>query len=199
MFPTRDLAAMPRDLAPAFDPQPTPWEKLCGVGNATALVADVSEVFHQDRDDLGLKPLICREQRAMWGKHVIIDMSAGDRERVQSAQHISRFVETLVETIDMKAYGPPVLEHFAEHVPEAAGYSLVQLIETSAITGHFCDRSGDAYIDIFSCKDFQAELAVEVVRAAFRPRHINFMTLARQAVQPCASYMRAAECVFGAD
>ena len=69
----------------------------------------------------------------------------------------------------------------AEHLPEAAGYSLVQLIETSAITGHFCDLSGDAYIDIFSCKDFDAELAVEVVRAAFRPQYINFITLERQA------------------
>ncbi|MGA7456993.1 MAG: S-adenosylmethionine decarboxylase [Methyloceanibacter sp.] len=88
----------------------------------------------------------------MWGKHVIADMSAGDRERVRSARHICRFVQTLVETIGMKAYGPPVLEHFAEHVPAAAGYSLVQLSETSAITGHFCDRSGDAYIDIFPAR-----------------------------------------------
>ena len=36
----------------------------------------------------------------------------------------------------MKAYTAPLLEHFSEHLPEAAGYSLVQ---TSAITGHFCD------------------------------------------------------------
>ena len=49
-------------------------------------------------------------------------MSAGDRGRVQSAENISRFVETLVETIGMKAYGALVLEHFAEHLPEAAGY-----------------------------------------------------------------------------
>ncbi len=43
----------------------------------------------------------------MWGKHVIIDMSAGDKERVRSAQHIRRFVETLVETIGTKGYGAP--------------------------------------------------------------------------------------------
>lgn len=135
----------------------------------------------------------------MWGKHLIIDMSAGDRERVQSARHISRFVETLVEAIGMQWYGAPLLEHFSEHVPEAAGYSLVQLIETSAITGHFCDLSGDAYIDIFSCKDFDAELAVEVVRAAFRPQHINFITLVRQAVTPRPSYMLAAEHVLAED
>ena len=135
----------------------------------------------------------------MWGKHLIIDMSAGDKDRVRSAEHIRRFVEILVETIGMKAYGPPVLQHFAEHLPEAAGYSLVQLIETSAITGHFCDLSGDAYIDIFSCKDFDAELAVEVVRAAFRPQHINFITLVRQAVTPRPSYMLAAEYVLAED
>jgi S-adenosylmethionine/arginine decarboxylase-like enzyme len=135
----------------------------------------------------------------MWGKHLIIDMSAGDRERVQSAQHISRFVETLVEAIGMQGYGAPLLEHFSEHVPEVAGYSLVQLIETSAITGHFCDLSGDAYIDIFSCKHFDAELAVEVVRAAFRPQHINFITLVRQAVTPRPSYMLAAEYVLAED
>ena len=129
----------------------------------------------------------------MWGKHVIIDMSAGDRERVRSARHICRFVETLVETIGMKAYGLPVLEHFAEHVPEAAGYSLVQLIETSAITGHFCGSSGDAYIDIFSCKNFEAELAVRVVRTAFRPKHINAITLERQAIQLSAREALAAE------
>lgn len=129
----------------------------------------------------------------MWGKHLIIDMSAGDRQRVRSADHIRRFVETLVPAIDMKAYGPPVLKHFAEHLPEAAGYSLVQLIETSAITGHFCDSSGDAYIDIFSCKDFSEQSAIEVVRAAFRPKHINFITLARQAVQPQPDHAIAAE------
>jgi S-adenosylmethionine decarboxylase len=128
----------------------------------------------------------------MWGKHVIIDMSAGDKERVRSASHIRRFVETLVDTIGMKAYGAPVLEHFAEHVPEAAGYSLVQLIETSAITGHFCDCSGDAYIDIFSCKDFDAELAVEVVRASFRPEHVKVVALARQATPPRAGRPRVA-------
>jgi S-adenosylmethionine/arginine decarboxylase-like enzyme len=129
----------------------------------------------------------------MWGKHVIIDMAAGDRERVQSATHIRSFVEALVERIGMKAYGPPILEHFAEHVPEAAGYSSVQPIETSAITGHFCDLSGDAYIDIFSCKDFEAEVAVEVVRVTFRPVHLNFITLSRQAVQPRSGYVLAAE------
>jgi len=119
----------------------------------------------------------------MWGKHLIVDMSEGDPGRVRSAEHIRRFVEVLVDAIGMTAYGPPVLQHFAEHVPEAAGHSLVQFIETSAITGHFCDRTGDAYIDIFSCKDFDTAVALEVIKRAFEPQHLRFMTLARQAIR----------------
>ena len=118
----------------------------------------------------------------MWGKHLIIDMSAGDLASVRSADTIRRFVEELVAAIDMKAFGAPILEHFAVHVPEAAGYSLVQLIETSAITGHFCDKTGDAYIDIFSCKDFDAAAAVAVIERVFQPAHVSSTVLARQAM-----------------
>jgi S-adenosylmethionine/arginine decarboxylase-like enzyme len=120
----------------------------------------------------------------MWGKHLIIDMSAGDPARVRNGEHICCFVGTLVDAIGMKAYGPPLLQHFAEHVPEAAGFSVVQLIETSAITGHFCDKSGDAYIDIFCCKDFDAAMAVDVVRKAFGPEQVNMLVLSRQVPRP---------------
>ena len=59
----------------------------------------------------------------------------------------------------MVASGEPNIKHFATHNEDAAGYSLVQLIETSSITGHFVDKNGDCYIDIFSCKAFDIETA----------------------------------------
>jgi S-adenosylmethionine/arginine decarboxylase-like enzyme len=119
----------------------------------------------------------------MWGKHLVIDMSAGDISAITSAEAIKRFTVDLVAAIGMKAFGAPVIQHFAEHLPEAAGYSLVQLIETSAITGHFCDKSGDAYIDIFSCQDFDVSKAVAIVERAFNPRHVSTTILVRQALQ----------------
>ena len=81
----------------------------------------------------------------------------------------------------MKAYGDPVIEYFAEHDPAAAGYSLMQLIETSSITAHFADSSGDAYIDIFSCKQFDIEKAKSVVYSFFMPVKIRTTFLNRQA------------------
>jgi S-adenosylmethionine/arginine decarboxylase-like enzyme len=124
-----------------------------------------------------------------WGKHLIVDMSYGKKERVSSADHIRRFAEILVEAIGVKACGPPVLQHVAAHMPDAAGYSLVQLIETSTISGRFCDRSGDAYIDIVSCSDFDSERALDVIKNMFEPEHMRYMTVVRQA--PRAHHLAA--------
>ncbi len=114
---------------------------------------------------------------------MVLDCSSCDREAVRSADAIREFCADLVSSIDMVAYGKPVLEHFATHLPEAAGYSLVQLIETSAVTGHFCDASGDAYLDVFSCKDFDPEIAIRVVQKHFRPKLVRRTDLYRDAPQ----------------
>ena len=62
----------------------------------------------------------------------------------------------------MVACGEPKIEHFAANNPNAAGFSLVQLIETSSITGHFVDLNGDSYIDIFSCKSTKCRVIEDV-------------------------------------
>jgi S-adenosylmethionine/arginine decarboxylase-like enzyme len=117
----------------------------------------------------------------MWGRQLILDCLSCDREAVRDADAIREFCEDLVESTGMVAFGEPMLEHFATHVPEAAGYSLVQLIETSAAIGHFCDESGDAYLDVFSCKDFDPAVAVRVVERHFRPDRVRRVDVYRDA------------------
>ena len=68
-----------------------------------------------------------------WGYHLILDCKNGDLEKVKSADTIKNFVQELVKEIDMVASGAPNIKHFATHNDDAAGYSLVQLIETSSI------------------------------------------------------------------
>ena len=84
----------------------------------------------------------------------------------------------------MKAYGEPVIVYFAEHSDEAAGYSLVQLIETSAITGHFSENNRDAYLDIFSCKTFENNIVIQVVEKHFAPQRIHLASLERGIEMP---------------
>lgn len=116
-----------------------------------------------------------------WGYHLILDCKSGNLEKVRSAENIEQFVKTLVTEIDMVACGQPKIEHFAANNPNAAGFSLVQLIETSSITGHFVDLNGDSYIDIFSCRSFDIEKAKDVVKQFFSPSQIKVTYLTRQA------------------
>lgn len=116
-----------------------------------------------------------------WGYHLLIDCSRCDIRSVTDYTNIYNFTKELVERIDMQAYGEPIIEHFATHDPDKAGYSLVQLIETSNITAHFVDKNGDGYIDIFSCKPFSEKVAVECVNTFFKPEHVITRFINRQA------------------
>ena len=116
-----------------------------------------------------------------WGYHLILDCKGGDLAKVRSSDNISQFVRTLVTRIDMVACGEPKIKHFATNNPNAAGFSLVQLIETSSITGHFVDLNGDSYIDVFSCKSFDIEKVKELVKQFFSPKQIKVTYLTRKA------------------
>lgn len=116
-----------------------------------------------------------------WGYHLILDCSNCNVEKVKSRENIETFTKALVKEIDMVAFGEPTIEHFSSHDPAAAGFSLVQLIETSAISGHFVDKNGDCYLDIFSCKPFCIDTAQGVVKKFFNPKKIKITYLTRQA------------------
>jgi S-adenosylmethionine/arginine decarboxylase-like enzyme len=120
-----------------------------------------------------------------FGQHLVID-AAGCNDKISDRDSIAAFSADLVKAIDMKAYGAPWIEHFGHDLPKASGYTLVQLIETSNITAHFCDHSGEAYIDVFSCKDFDERVALDVVERHFEPRLCETRSLTRQAPRQAA-------------
>ncbi len=115
-----------------------------------------------------------------FGQHLVVD-AAGCNDRISDRDAIAAFAEELVKAIDMKAYGAPWIEHFGHETPKASGFTLVQLIETSNVTAHFCDHSGEAYFDIFSCKDFSESTALEVIDRHFEPDVCQTRSLTRQA------------------
>jgi S-adenosylmethionine/arginine decarboxylase-like enzyme len=123
------------------------------------------------------------QTESVWGQHLILDMGACNKN-VSRKESIRAFVAELVDAIDMIAYGEPIIEHFATHSQAAAGYSLVQLIETSAISAHFSDHNRDVYLDVFSCKSFDEDRVIEVVDSHFEPRTIHILSLVRDAKRP---------------
>ncbi len=107
---------------------------------------------------------------AKWGFALALDIARCNPAAIRSRTLIHDFSKKLVKEIDMKAYGEPLIKHFGEG--NKAGFTLVQLIETSNITAHFCEQDNAAFLDIFSCKPYDIETAIRVVRDHFEPQLI---------------------------
>ena len=115
-----------------------------------------------------------------WGHHLILDCKSGSKKLIRDKQNLKNFVDELVNRIDMVAVGEPIIKFLASNAVDKAGYSLVQLIETSSIVGHFINSSGDFYLDVFSCKEFEIEKVTECVDAFFSPLETKSRYLLRE-------------------
>src|SRR3989338_10604164 len=93
-----------------------------------------------------------------YGQELILNLYDCNIEKISSEKEIRTFVVTLCDDIiNMVRYGEAQIPHFGHENPVTSGYSLVQLIETSCVTGHFSEHKRSAYLNIFSCAWFDAE------------------------------------------
>ena len=114
-----------------------------------------------------------------WGYHLLLDASKCIPRTIRCHQNIYCFSKELVKKIDMVPYGEPYIQHFG--TGNKAGYTLVQLIETSNITAHFCEETDDLYLDVFSCKPFEPQDVAGMVALYFNPIFMKRNFLTRQA------------------
>jgi S-adenosylmethionine/arginine decarboxylase-like enzyme len=114
-----------------------------------------------------------------WGYHLILDC-AGCNDKIADKDQIKVFLKTLVKDIKMTAVGEPVIKYLLEGEPNA-GFSVMQLIETSSITCHFVEPNSTMYIDVFSCKEFKPKDAMAVIDRYFAPKKVKQRFLKRQA------------------
>ena len=93
----------------------------------------------------------------IFGWELLLDLHACDLEKISSRDWIEKFAVEVCECLQMKRFGDPFIEHFGHDKLETAGYSLVQLIETSSVVAHFSEFKRTAYLDIFSCRPFDGD------------------------------------------
>ena len=116
-------------------------------------------------------------QGRSWGLLATINLYDCDAELIKTPKELERFVIELCDLIDMKRYGQAMIERFAEGPLE--GYSMLQFIETSSITCHFDEEANRAFIDIFSCKYFNSQVAAEFCQQFFKGGHYKMQNIIR--------------------
>ncbi len=114
-----------------------------------------------------------------YGWELVLDLHGCDPKTMASKKQLHDYIVKICKLIEMKRYGQPLIERFGFGEDFTTGYSLVQLIETSSITGHFSDLWGSCYINIFSCKPFDAQKAREFTRGFFKAKKVRHRWLVR--------------------
>lgn len=94
---------------------------------------------------------VLKEDAAPWGLLTSLDIYGCNPEIIRDSEKIKQYVIGLCDLIGMKRFGDCQVVHFGKE-ERVEGYSMVQFIETSLISGNFSNLNNAAYIDIFSCK-----------------------------------------------
>jgi len=96
-------------------------------------------------------------KQSVWGMAASFDIYNCNPDTIRDAEKIRQFVIELCELIEMKRFGPCTVVDFGED-ERVAGFSMVQLIETSLISAHFANKTNTVYLDVFSCKPYNPEV-----------------------------------------
>ena len=114
-----------------------------------------------------------------FGWELLMDLYECDESTISSEESIRRYAREICQVIDMKPYGETLTPYFGEKLEHTKGYSLLQFIETSSITGHFSEGTGAAYINIFSCKKYDIEQAEKFTQDFFGANRMNSRLIIR--------------------
>ena len=114
-----------------------------------------------------------------WGLLTSIDLHHCHPELIRNAEAIRKYVNQLCQLIKMKKFGSTKVVYFGQE-ESVAGYSMVQFIETSLISGHFANQTNHAYIDIFSCQYYDPEQAAHFTKEYFQAEDMKIHTLLRK-------------------
>ncbi|MCA9424511.1 MAG: adenosylmethionine decarboxylase [Candidatus Omnitrophica bacterium] len=114
-----------------------------------------------------------------WGILTSVDVHDCEPHLIRDEETVKRYAVELCEKIEMKRFGETVVVDFGED-ERVSGFSLVQLIETSLVSGHFANQSNNAHIDVFSCKFYEPNDVANFTREFFGGRNYTLNVTLRK-------------------
>ena len=99
--------------------------------------------------------------------HLIIDGYRGDVQKMQDIDFIYQLLDIYPSQIGMTKISPPKVSKYIGSKSEDWGVSAFVLIAESHISIHTFPERSYINIDIFSCKEFNAEQAIKDLQQKF--------------------------------
>lgn len=114
-----------------------------------------------------------------FGQHLMVDGYGGNCKKLATLDLIYQFLDSYPEEIQMTKIMPPYVFKYFGSKPKDWGLSGVVLIAESHISVHTFPEKRYLSVDIFSCKEFDSEQAVETIRDIFELEKVEINLLDR--------------------
>ena len=111
--------------------------------------------------------------------HLIVDGYGADSGKLQDLGFLFQLLDDYPSQIGMTKIMPPYVFKYHGVKPEDWGISGFVLIAESHISIHTFPEKQYLNIDVFSCKEFDAQLAVDFMKAQFGISEVESRVLAR--------------------
>ena len=106
-------------------------------------------------------------KKSYFGPHLMLDLSECDPERINDLGFIFNFLNTLPDQIGMTKITQPYVFPYSGLIPEDRGVTGFVVIAESHLSIHTFVEKGYAFIDLFSCKPFDTDMARNLIIKAF--------------------------------
>ncbi len=121
---------------------------------------------------------IMRKNKKPYGMELIIDLHDCDVSTF-TKEKISTYFVSICKLIKMKRHGTSKFWRDYSKRPHIRGISAMQFIETSDIVVHALDMLKAVYINLFSCKQFNAGIAKKFTKDFFGAKKISAIVVKR--------------------
>ncbi len=115
----------------------------------------------------------------MFGAQLVLEAYGCPQGPLADLSLISESLDAYPSQLDMTKIMPPYVFKYHGAVPDDWGVSGVVLIAESHISIHTFPDKGFVTLDIFSCRDFDVEKAIEYFCGIFKPTHWEKQLLMR--------------------
>ena len=112
-------------------------------------------------------------KKEIYGMELILELFDCDLGTITSKDKIQEFIDGACKEINMEKYGAARIKRFPGGELWGVGYSFLQFLTTSSITGHFIEKGGIAFLNIFSCKQYDDKKAAQFAEKFFGAKRIN--------------------------
>jgi len=112
-----------------------------------------------------------------FGFHLTLDLYDCSESELNSMQNCYDILNKLTSELEMKGLIPPYIVQADSNIQsggkDSGGYSGVIIIAESHISIHTFPKRGFVSMDLYSCKTFDYDKAIQIVKEAFKPKDIE--------------------------